>query len=125
MNKREKVYNKFSGKCAYSGTTLKTDWQIDHIVPKRKNGTNHISNLFPAQKIVNHYKRSLSVEDFRVHWLGGLHKRLAKLPKNPRTEKSKKRITYLWEVSNLFGITPEKPFNGIFYFETLERKWEL
>ena len=31
MTKREKVYNKFNGKCAYTGTPLESDWQIDHM----------------------------------------------------------------------------------------------
>lgn len=33
MNKRERIYNKFGGLCAYSGTPLEDDWQIDHICP--------------------------------------------------------------------------------------------
>lgn len=125
---REIVKQKFGGRCAYSGTILRNDWQIDHVKPIRRNWwtntalyeENHnIDNMFPTQRIINQYKGTLDLETFRTWYLGGLHKRLKKLPKNPRTEKSKKRKNYLLEISKLFGITENKPFSGVFYFETL------
>lgn len=125
MTKREQIYNKFNGLCAYSGTPLKDDWQVDHMCPKiyfeitGLEGMDDISNLMPVQRIINHYKRSLTLEEFRSWYLGGLHDRLKKLPKNPRTEKSIKRKAYLLKVAELFDIKPDKPFNGKFYFETL------
>lgn len=126
---REIIKNKFNGKCAYSGTDLLDDWQVDHIEPVIRNwwdGTqlhpdNHnLDNLFPCQKIINHYKGSLSLERFRSWYLGGLHERLKKLPKNPKTEKSLKKKNYLLTIAQYFDITEEKPFSGIFYFETLK-----
>ncbi len=113
------VYNKFDGKCGYTGTPLKDDWQVDHIKPLCLETNNSISNLIPAQRIVNHYKRSLSLELFRVWYLGGLHLRLKKLPRNPTNPKSIKKKEYLTEVASLFNITEDKPFSGVFYFETL------
>jgi hypothetical protein len=69
---RERIKQKFGGKCAYTGTVLKDDWQVDHIEPQFKfdNGycqcdKNHINNLLPSQKIVNHYKRGSGIEEFR------------------------------------------------------------
>ena len=118
MIDRQAVYDKFGGRCAYTGTLLKDDWQVDHIVPKRTGGTDELSNLLPAQRIVNHYKRALSTELFKTWFLGGLHERLRKLPKNPRTEKGAKHKAYLIEVASLFGITPDKPFTGTFYYES-------
>jgi len=57
---------------------------------------NHkFENMFPVQKIINHYKGSLDLETFRNWYLGGLHERLKKLPKNPRAEKSRKKKQYL------------------------------
>lgn len=129
MNKklRQQVYEKFNGLCAYTGTQLKDDWQVDHVDPKLmytlgRFGENpdDISNLYPAQKIVNHYKKHFTLEQFRSWYLGNLHERLKKLPKNPRTEKGQKRKAYLLEVAELFGITPEKPFEGKFYFEKIK-----
>ena len=118
--KRDVICQKFNGLCAYSGTPLKENWEVDHLIPKRRGGTNDISNLLPVQKIINHYKRALTLEEFRNLWLGGLHKRLAKLPKNPRTEKGRRRKEYLLEVASYFEITTEKPFSGVFYFEGIQ-----
>jgi len=117
--KRNVIYEKFGGLCAYSGTPLEEDWQVDHLIPKRHGGSDDITNLLPVQRILNHYKRSLTLDDFRILWLGGLHKRLAKLPKNPRTEKGQRRKDYLLKVASYFGIEIDKPFSGKFYFETV------
>lgn len=123
---REEVYNKFGGLCAYTGTPLEPDWQIDHIEPQflfnlgyRVGNKDDISNLVPVQRIVNHYKRACDLNTFRNWLLGDLHKRLQKLPKNPKADKSLKHKEYLLKVATLFNITPEKPFNKVFYFETI------
>ena len=119
MISRQEVYDKYNGLCAYSGTPLEDDWQVDHLVSQHLDGGNDIENLVPVQKIINHYKRALRLEDFRTWYLGGLHTRLDK-PKNPRTEKSRKTKEYRLKVASYFGITPDKPFSGKFYFEQLE-----
>lgn len=77
-----------------------------------------IENLVPAIKIVNHYKRSFDLNDFR-NYMMNFHIRLAKLPKKTTVEKTKKRIIYMNELANLFAISADKPFCGKFYFETL------
>jgi 5-methylcytosine-specific restriction endonuclease McrA len=126
MNLREKIFNKFNGLCAYSGTPLEPDWQIEHIMPVVRNGgtmikkeNDSIENMVPVQKIINHYKHSMDLDKFRTWLLGGLHERLKKLPKNPRTEKGKKRKEYLLKVAEYFYITEDKPFDGKFYFERI------
>ncbi len=135
---RRAVYEKYGGRCAYCGKPLGDDWQVDHIFPKHLahmlgsdvmkkyfkitlSDINQIENLIPCQKILNHYKRGLVLEDFRNKWLGGLHKRLSKLPRNPRTEKSKKRKEYMLKIASFFDISPDKPFNGVFYFERRQK----
>jgi len=125
---REIIKQKFAGKCAYTGTDLMENWQVDHKVSIQHNhyykgsaleiDVNHIDNLVPAQRIINHYKRSLSLEGFR-DYLRNFHLRLAKLPKKTTNKKTIKRIEYMQEIARLFDITPDKPFNGVFYFETL------
>ena len=139
---REEVYNKFNGRCAYSGTILEFDWEVDHLFPKRcahfyekeamvnyyKAPGNHIDdieNLMPCQKIINHYKRGLFIEHFRNSWLGNLHKRLSKLPKNPKAQRSINRKQYLLKVAAYFDITKDKPFSRKFYFETIGSTDEL
>lgn len=127
MTKRDRIKMKYGGLCAYSGTPLEDDWQIDHIEPIRRdwwqNSMIHKErdnelNMVPCQKIINHYKHSYTLEQFRTWLLGGLHDRLRNLPKNTKVEKTKKRKEYLKKVADYFGITEDKPFSGKFYFET-------
>lgn len=128
---REIVFNKFGGLCAYSGTPLKEDWQIDHLEPvvrDFKTGNfiykenNCIENLMPCQRLINHYKHSMSLEKFRNWILASLHERLKKLPKNPKSEKLIRKKEYLTQIANYFGIDTENPFCGKFYFETLKNE---
>ncbi len=123
---RQEIYQKFDGKCAYSGTPLEDDWQVEHIEPQihfeigvSKGDPHHIKNLVPVQRIINHYKRGLSLKDFRNWYLGELHERLQKLPKNPKAKRSINRKEYLLKVAAYFNITPDDPFTGKFYFESL------
>lgn len=126
---REIIKNMFGGKCAYSGTDLLPDWQVDHVKPIIRNWwlsnsalfeENHkIENMVPSQRMVNHYKHTMDLEQFRA-FMKDFHIRLSKLPKNPKTEKSIKRKKYITEIANIFNITPDKPFSGKFYFEILK-----
>ena len=125
---RELVRNMFDCKCAYTGTELQSDWQIDHVNAVRRNWwlnnsamfeENHkLENMLPAQRIINHYKHSMDLEQFR-DFMCDFHSRIKKLPINPKVEKSIKRKAYMLEIARLFGITTDKAFSGIFYFETL------
>lgn len=126
MTRRERIYNKFNGRCGYSGTILEDDWQIEHIKPVvRWNGSmdcidnDNEENMIPVQRLLNHYKHSINLETYRTWLLGGLHERLKKMPKNPRTERGKKRKEYMLKIAGYFGISENKPFSGKFYFETL------
>jgi hypothetical protein len=122
---REIIKNKYGGKCAYTGTELLPDWQVDHVEPVLRNWwandalfeKNHnIDNMVPCQKIINHYKHSMGLHEFRGFMIN-FHGRLKKYPKNPQVEKSISRKAYMMEIAELFGITPDNPFAGIFYFE--------
>lgn len=123
---REQVRLKFGGLCAYTGKPLDDKWQVDHVTPKHYcayhliDSVDEIENLLPAIRIINHYKRSHNLESFRMS-MKSFHLRLAKLPKNTSVESTKRRISYMNEVADIFGITVEKPFTGKFYFETLNQ----
>jgi 5-methylcytosine-specific restriction endonuclease McrA len=114
---KELIRNKYNGKCAYSGTFLEDDFQIDHIKPIRRNSyleniENHnFENLVPCQKIINHYKHTYDLETFRTMILT-LPSRIAKLPKKPKTEKSIKHKKYMFNLYQYF-----ENFDGLFYFE--------
>lgn len=121
MNRRQRIFNKYNGLCAYTGNPLGDDWQIDHMEPyfhcqMRGENPNRDENLMPSLRIVNHYKRSYGLEEFRGYMLS-FHKRLKKLPKNPHTTDSIKHKEYLLKVSEVFGITVDNPFSGKFFFE--------
>jgi len=120
MNIRKQVYQKYNGLCAYSGTPLEDDWEIDHLQPKHLGSTAGIENLMPTQRLINRYKGGLKLEDFRSWYLGGMHDRLKQLPKNPRTEPGRARKERLLKIAGYFGITENKPFSGKFYFEEIE-----
>jgi hypothetical protein len=122
---RQIVYNKYMGKCAYTGKPLGDDWQIDHAESKYLSilrhtweDVNDICNLEPVISIVNHYKRAKDIEMFREYMLT-FHIRLSKLPKKTLVDATVNRINYMNRIAELFDITPDKPFCGKFYFETL------
>ena len=122
---REQVRLKYNNKCAYTGTELESDWQVDYIIPKARfynlsvtGDMNHINNLLPCNRIINHYKRDLDLDGFR-RYMTNFHIRLSKLPKKTTVDRTKNRILYMNKVAEYFGITTDKPFNGKFYFETI------
>lgn len=123
---RQQIYDKYGGKCGYTGKPLDDKWQVDHIIPqilfkvgRYLGDPNHIDNLMPACRIINHYKRGETLEGFRAY-MSNFHIRLSKLPKKTQVLKTIKRKEYLNEVARLFDITVDKPFTGVFYFETLQ-----
>lgn len=124
-NLRHTVYSLYNGRCAYTGKPLDEKWQVDHITPLYRyrmgieQGDPHaLENLLPALWIVNHYKRGQdNLEDFR-HYMANFHTRLKKCPKNPKVGSRIKYKAYMWRVADAFGITPDKPFSGRFWFET-------
>lgn len=52
---REKVFNKYGGRCAYCGCKLKSikDMQVDHFIPFRNGGAGEMSNYMPACRQCN------------------------------------------------------------------------
>lgn len=63
---RQAVYNLTGGKCAYCGEPIAfADMQVDHVIPLRKGGADALDNMLPACRSCNHYKGSLTVEQFR------------------------------------------------------------
>lgn len=100
---RQEVLKKYNKHCAYCGKkiTLRT-MQVDHIMPKARGGKDEISNLNPSCRRCNHYKRALSVEEFRKQ-LSTLHNRLKKV--------------YIAKVAVDFGIITYHDWDNVFYFE--------
>lgn len=108
---RNKIWLKYDKHCAYCGKpiTLST-MQVDHIVPKARgwkvSNVNDYSNLNPACRSCNGYKRNHSLEGFRKKYLGMLHERL------------KKQFTV--RVALDYGIVKLEKWNRRFYFEKVK-----
>ncbi len=100
---REEVHNKYNGHCAYCGKeiTIKS-MQVDHIIPKKLDGSDEIGNLNPSCRSCNHYKRSFDLETFR-RYMQGLHTRL--------------QNDYITKIAIRYGVAKIVPFDGVFYFE--------
>ena len=67
-SKKQKVYQKFVGHCAYCGKPLflgTFDCTIDHIIPRSVGGTSDFSNLALSCYECNTQKSSLTLEEFR------------------------------------------------------------
>ena len=109
---REKVYQKYGGHCAYCGREIVyKDMQVDHFTPLRALGSedtrvNDISNLMPACRMCNHYKRANSLETFRKY--------ITEIPR-------KLQSNYIYKIGVAYGnvIENEKPI--VFYFEHQEK----
>lgn len=76
---RDRVLAKTGGVCYYCGRKLENEnvldwggkvvavqhyWNVDHMLPVSKGGTNDIENLAPACKGCNSFKGNMTVEEF-------------------------------------------------------------
>jgi len=106
---RQRVYDKYDGKCAYCGCELVKGWHVDHINPIVYGGTNDLNNLNPSCKYCNNYKCHSKLETFRTYTKQMLNEKLHYLFKS----KTKMQVAI-----NLGSVTL-KEWDGLFYFETL------
>ena len=108
---RHIVYEKYSGKCAYCGNPIEyKDMQVDHFIAKRgwsESGSDDISNLMPACRMCNHYKRANPLELFREYI---------------RTIPRKLRQNYIYKVGVAYGNIIENEKEIEFYFEKCEKE---
>lgn len=101
---RLQVYEKCHGHCGYCGCELEyKNMQVDHMHPLRRGGTDDFENLLPSCKSCNHYKSTLTVEEFRGY-LGRILNRL-------------KRDSVAYNVALRFGLIEIKNKVITFYFE--------
>ena len=107
--KRQEVYAKYGGHCAYCGCEIEyKDMQVDHLQSVRNYGDNtEIENLMPACRMCNYYKDTMSIERFREE-LGQLKKRLG--------------YKFIYRLAKAYGLIVEvdKPIE--FYFEKFEEE---
>lgn len=111
MTKREIIFKKYGGKCAYCGCELKKSFHVDHIEPLVRNPVtggqkyperNKIDNCNPSCASCNNYKHSMSLEEFRTQ-IGEFTKRLGNDSK--------------YKIAKRFGLIIEPNNKVKFYFE--------
>lgn len=110
---REAVYQKYDGRCAYCGQIIEyKDMQVDHFKPLRtweqnNKDANDISNLMPACRMCNHYKRANSLEIFRRY--------ISEIPR-------KLRNNYIYKIGVAYGNVIENEKEIEFFFERAEKE---
>jgi len=105
---RRLIYEKFDGCCAYCGKELEwKEMQVDHIMPLRKGGSDTRDNMFPSCRRCNHYKSTLTVEQFR--------EAISLIPQKLM------RDNYIFKVGCDYGFWDEQPKKVVFYFEWLKQ----
>lgn len=115
MTKRQIVYDKFDGRCAYCGCELNGKFHIDHIEPIRRNSdgsclnpqNESLSNMNPSCPSCNIMKHNQSIEQFRV------------MIKNFVTNLNKYNNQY--KLAKKYGLVTENDIEVKFYFETLNK----
>lgn len=104
---RQKIYNKCGGHCAYCGRNLAyEDMQVDHVIPIngwREQGADTLDNMLPACRSCNHYKDTLTLDDFR--------EMVERMPDTLARDS----VTYKNAVR--FGVVVPNPHPVVFYFE--------
>lgn len=65
-SKRNKVFAKTDGHCAYCGDDLNQfrGWAIDHAIPQAQGGSDDLSNLFPSCRSCNSSKKDRTVREY-------------------------------------------------------------
>jgi 5-methylcytosine-specific restriction endonuclease McrA len=113
--KRESVWLKYDGKCAYCGVGLSDKWQVDHLLPLARDPftgsykcpeRNLIDNLMPSCISCNNYKSSHSLEEFR-RLISELKKQL-----NLRSQ---------YRIAKRYGFVIEKDIEVVFHFEKFDK----
>lgn len=110
-SKREAVYQKYDGHCAYCGRKIAyKDMQVDHFLPLRAwgiedAGADDLDNLMPACRMCNHYKRANSLETFRRY--------IEEIPR-------KLHDNYIYKVGIVYSEIAEQAHPVKFYFEQQE-----
>jgi 5-methylcytosine-specific restriction endonuclease McrA len=120
--KREAVYRKYDGRCAYCGRQIAyKDMQVDHFIPQEMEpvvvagnfpGIDNIDdfqNLMPSCRMCNHYKRAHSLETFRRY--------IEDIPRKLRND-------YIYKIGIVYGLVIENEHPVTFYFENHSPKEE-
>lgn len=104
---RDAVLDKTNGRCAYCGCEIHGRFALDHVVPLRKGGVDDESNLLASCVQCNHYKGTMTVEQFRAA--------IADTPNQLIKKSLTGRIAAAYRMLRVRDI--------VFYFETIDSTW--
>lgn len=109
---RYQIYTKYGGRCAYCGKPITyKEMQVEHKEPLALGGADSPENYMPSCHTCNHYKHTLTVEEFRKQ-LGLLTGRLLE------------RV-YIYKLALQHGIIRESESAVSFYFERVSEYPEI
>lgn len=124
---RQKVFDRYGGRCAYCGCQLTKGWHVDEMLPIRRNHTwditnskwvqagclhperLNLANQMPACASCNISKHSDSLESFRRLVAGFID--------------SLNNYSTQYKIAKRYGLVVEQPKEIVFYFETIDGKW--
>lgn len=110
--KREAVYRKYDGRCAYCGREIAyKNMQVDHFIPKHaysEHGSDDITNLMPSCRMCNHYKRATPLDLWRTF--------IEEIPGKLSN------TSYIYKVGVAYGLIEEHEHPVTFYFEEVKRE---
>ena len=111
---REKIYQKYSGHCAYCGKEIAyKDMQVDHYFPQQlkhlpDGDINSFENLMPSCAKCNNHKGGMQISE----WRGELSLQVERLRKNAQFDRALRFNQIQTTESNIY-----------FYFETYKWYW--
>lgn len=110
---RDKLYDKYGGRCAYCGEPLPARWHADHLEPIKRNWesntamfpeNHHEQNWNPSCPKCNINKHSMTIEQFR--------RSIAKYVE------SLTNYSVQYQMAKKYGLVTETGIEVKFYFET-------
>lgn len=127
---RQRIFDKFSGRCAYCGCELVKSWHVDHIEPIvrnsqwnknkgrfeqtgtcRKPENKNLDNYNPSCASCNIQKNSYTVEQFRSNIKQFVN--------------SLNQYNTQYKFAKRYGLIEEKDIEVIFYFEKYPTEWAI
>ena len=66
MVDRVKVWEKYGEHCAYCGCDISLEeMEVDHLIPKYKDGDDSDENLMPSCRSCNRWKKTFTLDEFK------------------------------------------------------------
>ena len=111
MFDREKIKNRFGGRCAYCGCIVDNRFHVDHVKARYHGGSDDTENLFPSCPSCNLWKKTFTIEEFRHE----IEMQVARLRKHSAQFRFAER----------FGLIQAQASKVVFFFEQYNPSGDL